>query len=190
MKKLEEKILKEGRLIGTDILKVDGFLNHMVDVSFMDEMAEVIAEDFGDKRPTKILTVEASGIALACSAARALGYIPVVFAKKAKPNTMIDEVYEADALSFTKRTVSTITVSKNFLTKDDRVLIVDDFLAHGETGLALCHIVAQAGAVVVGYSAAIEKKYQGGSQRLRIMGIDVRSLAVIEEIKDGQIVFG
>lgn len=189
MKALEEKILKDGEVIGTEIVKVDGFINHKIDVRFMDEMGDEFARLFRDAKPSKILTVEASGIAIACSAARSFGYIPVVFAKKAAPNTMTEDAYTAEARSFTKGTVSLLRISKKHIDKGDRVLILDDFLAHGEAGLALCDIVKQAGAEVVGLGAAIEKTYQGGAAKLRKKGITVKSLAAIAKIEDGQITF-
>ena len=190
MKALEEKILKDGEVIGTEIVKVDGFINHRIDVKFMDEMGCEFARLFKDAKPNKILTVEASGIAIAVSSSRCFGYIPVVFAKKAAPNTMTEGAYEAEVRSFTKGTVSILHVSKKHLEKGDRVLILDDFLAHGEAGLALCDIVEQAGAQVVGLGAAIEKTYQGGAERLRARGITVKSLAAIAKIEDGKVTFG
>ncbi len=189
MKALEEKILREGTCIGDNILKVDNFLNHQLDVKFMDEMGEELARIFKENNPSKILTVESSGIAIAQSASRALGYIPVVFAKKTAPSTMIEDCYTAEAISFTKGTSSILRVSKNFLSEGDRVLIVDDFLARGEAGLALVSICEQAKAKVVGFSAAIEKKHQGGSAKLREKGIKVQSLAVIDTMHDGKVYF-
>lgn len=189
MKSLEEKILKEGKCIGSEILKVDMFLNHQIDTKFMDEMGEEIARLFKDEKPNKILTIEASGIAIAMAASRALGYIPVVFAKKSKPSTMVDGNYMADAKSFTKGTVNTLVVAKDFLNVEDRVLLVDDFLASGEAGLAMMDLVKQAGGKVVGFTAAIEKKHQGGGDRLRKEGIKVSNLAVIEKMQDGKIEF-
>ena len=189
MKALEEKILKEGVCIGDDILKVDGFLNHQIDVKFLDEIGLEIARIFGEEKPNKILTVEASGIAIAVAASNHLGGIPVVFAKKAKPSTMQDGEYVAEAVSFTKGITNMLHVSKKFLSSNDRVLIVDDFLARGEAGMALCDLVKQAGGEIVGFTAAIEKKHQGGADRMRELGIKVQSLAVIEKMHDGKIDF-
>ena len=189
MESLKKKILTEGQAIGTQIVKVDGFLNHRIDVKFMDELGAEFAKRFEHEEINKILTVEASGIAIACSAARYLNYVPVVFAKKASPSTMTEEFYGAEAKSFTKGTVSVVRVSKKFLLPGDRVLILDDFLAHGEAGLALIDVVRQAGAEVAGFGDAIEKKFQGGSERLRAEGVRVESLAVIEKIVDGVISF-
>ncbi len=189
MRALEEKIRNEGSAIGTEIVKVDGFLNHQLDVAFMDEMGAAFAEIFREKRPNKILTVEASGIAIAVAASRSLGYLPVVFAKKAAPNTMTEEFYAAEARSFTKGTVSLLRASKKYLGPEDRLLILDDFLAHGEAGAALCEIAKEAGAEVVGFGAAVEKYFQGGRKKLEALGVEVHSLAVIEKIVDGQITF-
>ncbi len=189
MKALEEKIQNEGSAIGTEIVKVDGFLNHQLDVAFMDEMGAAFAELFREKKPNKILTVEASGIAIAVAASRSLGYLPVVFAKKAAPNTMTEEFYAAEARSFTKGTVSLLRASKKYLGPEDRLLILDDFLAHGEAGAALCEIAQKAGAEVVGFGAAVEKYFQGGRKKLEALGVEVHSLAVIEKIVDGQITF-
>lgn len=189
MKSLEEKILREGSAIGTEIVKVDGFLNHQIDVRFMDEIGSEIAHLFANSGANTILTVEASGIAIACAASRAMGYVPVVFAKKAAPNTMTEGFYGAEARSFTKGTVSMLRVAKKYIKPGDKVLIVDDFLATGEAALAMAEIVKAAGAETVGFTAAIEKKWQGGGDKLRELGIEVKSLAVIAAIDDGKITF-
>lgn len=189
MKALKEKILKEGVAIGTEIVKVDHFLNHRLDVKFLEEIGEEFKKRFERDEVNKILTVEASGIAVACLAAPYFGYAPVVFAKKAAPSTMTEGFYVAEAKSFTKGTVSLLRVSERFLEKGDKVLIIDDFLAHGQASLALANIVEQAGAEVVGIGAVIEKGFQGGSDRLREKGYKVESLAVIEKIVDGRIIF-
>jgi len=189
MKALEEKILKEGKCIGSEILKVDMFLNHQIDVKFLDEMGAEIARLFKDEKPNKILTVESSGIAIAIAASRYFDYVPVVFAKKSKPSTMIDQSYAAQARSFTKGITNNLVVAKDFLSEADRVLIIDDFLACGEAGIALVDLVKQSGGKTVGFCAAIEKKHQGGAQRLRDMGIKVCNLAVIESMQDGKVNF-
>ncbi len=189
MKALEEKIVKQGTCIGSEVLKVDTFINHGIDTKFLDDMGKEIARIFAGDEPTKILTAEASGIAIAVAAANHLNYIPVVFAKKNKPNTMGLDVYESSAKSFTKGSIFTLRVTKELISKDDRILIVDDFLAHGQAALALYDIATQAGAKVVGCTAVIEKKYQGGSERVRKLGVHVQSLAVIEKMEDGKITF-
>ncbi len=189
MKELKEKILKEGVAIGTEIVKVDHFLNHRLDVRFLDRIGMEFRNRFEGCDIDKILTVEASGIAVACLTAPHFGYPPVVFAKKATPNTMTEGFYEADARSFTKGTVSKFRVSEKFLSKGERILIIDDFLAHGEASLALASIVRQAEGTVVGVGAVIEKGFQGGGDKLREAGCRVESLAVIDSIDNGQIIF-
>ena len=189
MEALKQKILSEGQAIGTEVVKVDGFLNHQIDVRFIEELGREFGRRFEGVPVTKILTVEASGIAIACEAAKAFGYVPVVFAKKAAPNTMVEGVYQAEARSFTKGTVSNLRVSKKFLSPEDKVLIIDDFLASGEAAIALTRLVKQVGAEVAGIGAVIEKKFQGGGKKLRVLGYRVESLAVIERIEGGRITF-
>ena len=189
MKSLIDKIRNEGEAIGTQIVKVDGFVNHQIDVAFMMEMGQEFRTRFGDVQVDKILTVEASGIAIACMTSVAFGYPRVVFAKKMVPSTMVDGFYEAEAKSFTKGTVSMLRVSKKFLEPKDRVLIVDDFLAHGEAAMAMADIVHQAGATIVGFGIVIEKAFQGGGDKLKQAGYRVESLAVIDKIEDGVIFF-
>lgn len=189
MKELKEKILREGTAIGTEIVKVDHFLNHRLDVAFLQRVGQEFRTRFEGCEVTKLLTVEASGIAVACLAAPYFDYAPVVFAKKAQPSTMTEGFYEAEARSFTKGTVSKFRVAERFLEKGDKVLIIDDFLAHGEASLALADIVRQAGADVVGIGAVIEKGFQGGSDKLRDHGYTVESLAIIEKIENGSIFF-
>lgn len=189
MKLLEERIQRDAACIGSDIVKVDSFLNHQIDVQLITDLGNEFARLFMDERPNKVLTVEASGIVLAFSAARALGNLPVVFAKKSAPSTMIEDSYCADVKSFTKGTVSTIRVAKQYIGPEDRILVIDDFLAKGEAGLGLLSLIRQGGATCVGFGAAIEKAHQGGSDRLRAEGIRVESLAVISSINDGKIFF-
>lgn len=189
MKELKEKILNEGVAIGTQIVKVDNFLNHRLDIRFLDKIGAEFRRRFDGEVIDKILTVEASGIAVACMAATYFDYVPVVFAKKATPNTMTEGYYEAEARSFTKGTVSKFRVSERFLSEGDRVLIIDDFMAHGEASMALVNIVRQAGGTVAGVGAVVEKGFQGGSDKLRQAGCRVESLAVIDRIDNGQIIF-
>ena len=189
MKALMEKIRNEGEAIGTQIVKVDGFVNHQIDVEFMMEMGKEFRNRFGEAKVDKILTVEASGIAIACLTSVAFDYPRVVFAKKMVPSTMVDGFYESEAKSFTKGTVSMLRVSKKFLDAKDRVLIVDDFLAHGEAAMAMADIVKQAGATIVGFGIVIEKAFQGGGDKLMQAGYRVESLAVIDKIEDGVIFF-
>ena len=185
MKELKEKILTEGVAIGTQIVKVDNFLNHKLDVAFLDRVGKEFHRRFADCEINKILTVEASGIAVACMAAGHFGYPPVVYAKKAVPSTMTEGFYEAEARSFTKGTVSMFRVSEKFLGPEDKILIIDDFMAHGEASHALTQLVKQAGGSVVGIGAVIDKSFQGGSAKLREEGYRVESLAVIDRIQDG-----
>lgn len=189
MKALIDKIRNEGEAIGTQIVKVDGFVNHQIDVAFMMEMGREFRARFGGIQVDKILTVEASGIAIACLTSVAFDYPRVVFAKKMVPSTMVDGYYESEAKSFTKGTVSMLRVSKKFLDAKDRVLIVDDFLAHGEAAMAMADIVQQAGATIVGFGIVIEKAFQGGGDKLKQAGYRVESLAVIDKIEDGVIFF-
>jgi xanthine phosphoribosyltransferase len=189
MKALKEKIIADGVAIGTEIVKVDSFLNHQIDVALLDEVGREFAKRFAGCEVTKILTVEASGIAVACMTAKHFGNIPVLFAKKAAPSTMTEGFYGAEVKSFTKGTVSVIRVSKKYLNKEDKVLLIDDFLAHGEAAVGMAELVGQAGAGLVGIGAVIEKRFQGGGDRLRERGVRVESLAVIGSIRDGKINF-
>ena len=189
MKALKEKIRLEGSVIGTEIVKVDSFLNHQIDVEFLEEVGLEFSKRFAGLHIDRILTVEASGIAIACLAAPYFGYPPVVFAKKAAPSTMNAGFYEAEAKSFTKGTVSVLKLAKDYMKEGENVLILDDFLASGQASLALADIVEQAGAKVAGIGAVIEKGYQGGSELLRNKGYRVESLAVINEICDGKVYF-
>ena len=190
MEALKQKIRTEGTAIGKDIVKVDGFLNHQIDVRFLNEIGKEFARRFADVQIDRILTVESSGIAIAACTAPYFDYPPVVFAKKAAPNTMVEGFYEEEARSFTKGTVSRLRVSKQFLHPGDKGLILDDFMAYGEASLALVEIVRKAGAEVAGIGIVIEKGFQGGSDKLRAKGCRVESLAVIDRIEDGEISFG
>lgn len=189
METLRERIVQEGQGIGRGVLKVDSFLNHQIDVAFMDEIGRELAGRFDGQIVTKILTVESSGIPVACAVSRAMGYLPVVFAKKAAPNTMVEGVYSTDVKSFTKETVSTIRVSRTFLRPEDRILIIDDFLAFGESAMGLTRLVKSAGAAVSGIGVVIEKQFQEGSAKLRQAGYLVEALVVIRSITDGNIEF-
>ncbi len=189
MKALKDKIIEDGVAIGTEIVKVDSFLNHQIDVNLLYQIGAEFYERFKDGGINKILTVEASGIAVACLTAMHFGNIPVVFAKKTSPNTLTEGFYSAEVKSFTKGTSSVVRVSERFLNSDDKVLIIDDFLAHGEAALGLIDLVRQANAEVIGIGAVIEKRFQGGSQKLKEAGYRVESLAIIQMIQNGQIQF-
>ena len=189
MEALKRKILAEGQAIGDEIVKVDSFLNHQIDAEFMYDMGAEFKRRFEGEAITKILTIEASGIAIAVCTAKFFGYPPVIFAKKDAPDHSDMDIYSASAKSFTKNITSHVRIAKKFLSCEDRVLIIDDFLAHGESALALCDLVRQAGGTVAGVGAVIEMEFNGGSARLAGSGYRVESLAVIERIEDGRIVF-
>ncbi len=189
MKILEERILRDGKVRTGNVLKVGGFLNHLIDYQLLDEIGKEISALFCGQKITKILTIEASGIAIACAAAH---YVcaPVLFAKKSKTINISSDCYCAEVYSFTHQVSKTIMVEKNFLSKDDKVLIVDDFLANGAAINGLMSLVEQAGATLVGCAVAIEKGFQGGGDALRAKGVNVQSLALIDSMDDeGHIVF-
>lgn len=188
MRLLEKKILEEGKVLDGGILKVDGFLNHLVDVPFSTLLGKEIYEHFKNSGVNKILTVEASGIALACLTAQYFN-CPLLIAKKSKSLNISNDVYTAKVYSFTHKTENNIVVSKEYLNSGDKVLIIDDFLANGNACVGLVDIIKQAGAEVKGISCAVEKTHQGGYQKLVDMGIDVYSLARIKDMKDGKVFF-
>lgn len=189
MEELKAKIKNEGSVIGTEIVKVDNFINHQLDVEFLDKVGAEFAKRFEGVEVDKLITVETSGIAIACAASKYFGYPKVVYAKKAVPNTMTEGFYEAEAVSFTKGTTSKLRISKEFLSKGEKVLIIDDFLASGQASLALCEIAKQAGAQVQGVGVVIEKEHQGGSDKLKEMGLQVEALAIISKIENGEVIF-
>lgn len=189
MEKLKERIRKEGLAVGSDRINVDGFINHRIDTSFMDEIGEEFSRRFSGVQVDKILTVEASGIAIATSAARYFGFCPVVFAKKTKPNTMLDDCYTADCMSFTKQEMNVIRVAKKHIDAGENIIIIDDFLAHGEASKALAKIVEDAGAVVSGIGIVISKDFQGGKKELESMGYRVETLASVKSLENGIIEF-
>lgn len=188
MKALEEKILKEGKVLPGNILKVGSFLNHQLDVDFIMEMGKEIARLFENSDVTKILTIETSGIAIAVGAAAAM-HIPVVFAKKNKTSNISGDVYKTVVHSYTHGTDYTVVVEKDYLKKGDNILIVDDFLANGKALAGLFDIISQSGATAAGAACAIEKGFQRGGDQLRAEGIRVESLAIIDSMEDGNIVF-
>ncbi len=188
MKALEERILKDGKVLPGHVLKVGNFLNHQIDAPFMMEMGKEIARLFEADKPDKVLTVEASGIALALAAAAALG-VPMVFGKKKKTSNVDSDVYTAVVHSYTHNVDNHVVVSKEYLHQGERVLIVDDFLANGCALRGLMEIVAQAGGVTVGCATAIEKGFQGGGDGLRKEGVKVESLAIIDEMTDSALKF-
>jgi xanthine phosphoribosyltransferase len=181
MKLLQERIVKDGQIEAGNILKVDSFLNHQIDVSLLEEIGKEFHRQFAGQTVNKILTIEASGIAIACIAARYF-QVPVVFAKKTRSLNIAGDVYTAKVESFTHKNTNDIIVSKKFLSPGDRILIVDDFLANGKAILGLAKLVEQAGATLVGAGVVIEKGFQDGGKRIREAGIDLRSLAIVEEM--------
>ncbi|MCP3763149.1 xanthine phosphoribosyltransferase [Domibacillus sp. A3M-37] len=188
MKRLHEKMEQEGRVLSKHVLKVDSFLNHQIDPQLMKEIGETFAELFQEAGITKILTLESSGIAPSVMTGLVLG-VPVVFARKRQSLTMTDDLLTADVYSFTKETTNRIAVSKSFLTENDKVLIIDDFLANGQAALGLINIVKQAGSEIAGIGIVIEKSFQDGRSLLQKEGIRVESLARIHSLQDGQIQF-
>ena len=181
MKLLENKIKTDGVVKAGDVLKVDGFLNHQVDVALLNQLGKEFKRLYSDCTVNKILTVEASGIGIACVTAQFFN-CNVVFAKKSKSSNIADDVYSAPAYSFTHKNDYEMIVSKQFLSKEDKVLIIDDFLANGSALDALIEIVNKSGAQLVGCGIAVEKQYQGGGDKLRAQSIRVESLAKIKSM--------
>lgn len=188
MKALNEAIRQYGVGIGTEVVKVDSFLNHRIDVALSTQMGLAFHEAFKGEKVDCILTVEASGIAVAITTAQAFGNIPVVFAKKGDHRNVGSDVYTAQVYSFTHQTMNTVRVSRKYLEKGMRVLIIDDFLANGEAIHGLMDILRQAECEVVGAGVCVEKGFQPGGKSLRESGVKVVSLAVVEAIEDGKII--
>ena len=190
MKLLEERIRKDGTVKAGNVLKVDSFLNHQMDIDLFSEMGKEWARLFADRKITKILTVEASGIGIACVAAQHF-HVPVVFAKKSQSVNIDGEVYSTKIESFTHKRVYDVIVSKKFLHPEDHILIIDDFLANGCALEGLIDIVNKAGASVEGVGIAVEKGFQKGGDLIRSKGIRVESLAIVESMDDktGEITF-
>ena len=178
---LEEKILKDGIVKEGNVLKVDSFLNHQMDIELFNEMGKEWKKRFEGKNINKILTIEASGIGIACIVAQHFG-VPVVFAKKSKSINLEGEMYTAEVESFTHKNKNQVIVSKKFLNEDDHVLIIDDFLANGCALQGLIQIVQQAGATVEGIGIAVEKGFQTGGRIIRNLGFQLESLAIVEEM--------
>ncbi len=188
MKLLEDRILKDGKILEGNVLKVDSFLNHQIDVGLLGKMGAEWKRLFVEEGITKILTIEASGIGIACIAAEHFN-VPVVFAKKSKSTNIGADLYRASVESYTHGTVYDVVVSKKYISPEDRILIIDDFLANGNALLGLIDICKAGGCVVAGIGVAIEKAYQGGGDKVRALGYRVESLAKIKEMneKDGVI---
>lgn len=187
---LEERIAKDGVVKEGNVLKVDSFLNHQMDIQLFDRMGEEFLKRFADKEINKILTIEASGIGIACIVARHFG-APVVFAKKAKSINIDGEMYTAEVESFTHKTKNQVIVSKKFLNEGDKVLIIDDFLANGCALQGLIQLVQAAGGQVEGIGIAIEKGFQPGGQIIRNLGYQLESLAIVDAMDHvtGEITF-
>ena len=188
MKLLEERILKDGKIKPGNVLKVDGFINHQIDVPFVSELGREFYRRFKDDNVTKILTNEASGIGIACLTAEHFG-VPVVFAKKSRTTNISNDVYTARVDSFTHGTTCDIIVSKEYLTPSDRVLIIDDFLALGNALVGLREITLASGATLIGAGILIEKSFQTGGKMLREQGMRIESLAKIASMTDTGITF-
>jgi len=188
MKLLEDRIRKDGKIGAGNVLKVDCFLNHQIDVPFLSELGKEFYRLYKDEGITKILTIEASGIGIACLTAAHFG-VPVVFAKKTTTNNIAGDVYTAEVYSYTHERTYNIRLSKDFLTAEDRVLIIDDFLAKGSAMLALLKLVEDAGASVAGAGIVIEKAYQPGGKLLRDGGLRIESLARIAAMDENGITF-
>ena len=188
MRELVEAIRARGVGVGTDIVKVDMFLNHRLDTDLFVKMGQAFAQEFAQEKPDLVLTVEASGIAAALTTAMACGNIPVVFAKKSPTRNVTGDVYESRVFSFTHGVENHIRVAKDYLPKGARVLIIDDFLANGEAAEGLCDLVRQAGATVVGIGICVEKSFQPGHQKLAQEGYHVVSVASVTAIRDGKLI--
>jgi len=188
MEQLWQEIESQGIGIGQDVVKVDMFLNHRIDTKLLFLMGEAWAEEFRAEKPDLILTVEASGIAMAVAAAHALGDIPVVFAKKSATVVQNAEMVQAPVYSFTHKTQNMIRIDRKYLPRGSRVLIIDDFLADGQAVRGMMSLCEQQEAEVIGVGIAVEKGFQPGGKNLREAGVHLKSLAVVEEIRDGKII--
>ena len=178
---LEERIAKDGIVKPGNVLKVDSFLNHQMDIGLLEEIGREFKRRFADKNVTKVLTIEASGIGMACFVAKEFG-VPMVFAKKSKSINIAGEMYVAEVVSFTHKNKNQVIVSKKFLTPEDHLLIIDDFLANGCALQGLISIAESAGATVEGLGIAIEKGFQIGGRVIRNLGYDLQSLAIVESM--------
>ncbi len=188
MELLKERIRTEGKILPGNIVKVDGFLNHRVDTGLMRDIAKEFKKRFAGQEITMILTAEASGIALATICAEEFG-VPMVFAKKAKSDNIEGGLYASDIFSYTYKKKVTLLVSKDWIGADDKVLIVDDFMANGEAMRGLCDIVKEAGAELVGIGIAVEKGFQHGGDRIREAGLNIQSLAIIDSADENGFAF-
>ena len=188
MELLKERIRREGKVLPGNIIKVDGFLNHRVDTKLLEALADEFAKYFDISKITMVLTAEASGIALATICAQKYG-VPMLFAKKAKSDNIEGGLYQSEVFSYTYKKKVTLLVSQDWITKDDRVLIIDDFMAKGYAMRGLIDIVNKAGATLAGIGVAVEKGFQDGGDSLRREGYPIKSLAIIDSVDDGVIRF-
>lgn len=188
MQLLKDKILSDGNVKAGNVLKVDSFLNHQMDIRLFNEMGKEYKKRFEGEEITKILTIEASGIGIACIVAQHFD-VPVVFAKKTQSLNLDGDLYTSSVYSFTHQTEYRIRVGKKFLNKEDKVLVIDDFLANGKALIGLIDIIEQSGATLVGAGVAIEKGFQGGGDMLREQGVRVESLAIVESMEEGNLIF-
>lgn len=189
MQLLKDKIRNDAKIIDNRIVKVDNFLNHQLDIRLFNEIGKEFKRRFSSKEITKIVTLETSGIAIASIVSQYFNYVPVVFAKKHAGINMNQDVYEAKIYSYTKDQDYTIKISKEFLSPNDKVLIIDDFLASGSALMGLVSLLSQSNAEISGAGIVIEKSFQEGRKRIQETGIQLESLAIIDSIKDGQVFF-
>lgn len=188
MRLLEEKISTDGKVLSENVLKVDSFLNHQIDPQLMLEIGKEFTRIFAGEGITKIVTIESSGIAPAVMAGLYMK-VPVIFARKRKSLTLVEDLLTASVHSFTKNETNEISVSNKYINENDRVLIIDDFLANGEAALGLVKIVEQSGAELAGIGIVIEKSFQQGAQKLKDLGLRVESLARIASLSNGAVTF-
>ena len=189
MKLLEDKILESGKILPGGIVKVDSFLNHQMDIALIDKIGEEFFNIFENENITKILTVEASGIGIACLTARYFN-VPVLYAKKTRGSYIGNDVYSTKVVSYTHGQVYEVRVSKKYISPDDRILLIDDFLANGSALKVLINLAERGGATIVGAGVAIEKAYQNGGKDIRALGYRIESLAKIKSMsREGGIVF-
>lgn len=188
MELLKQRIREEGKVLPGNVIKVDGFLNHRVDTGLMRQIAKEFRKRLDVTKATVVLTAEASGIALAAICADEFG-LPMIFAKKAKSDNIEGGLYTSDIFSYTYKKKVTLLVSKEWLKPTDKVLIVDDFMANGEAMRGLCDIVHEAGAELIGIGVAVEKGFQHGGDRIRSAGINLQSLAIIDQADENGFVF-
>ncbi|QEY34362.1 xanthine phosphoribosyltransferase [Caproiciproducens galactitolivorans] len=188
MELLKERIRRDGKVKEGNVLKVDSFLNHQIDIALLNEIGKEFKRLFSKEKITKIITIEASGIAIACIAAQYFG-VPVVFAKKTESKNIDGDIYTSKIMSYTHGNEYTAMLEKRFVSPNDRILILDDFLATGKAQRGLLDIARQSGASVAGIGIVIEKGFQGGGDRLRAEGYNLQSLAIIDRMENGVVTF-